>query len=92
MISKKLNFVVDLKGEDILAPQFVPSHASALRQYQLVADSKENRPIFADYPEDFVLVTGSLDFVSDSKTVAISDVTTTPFSQFIKKAEGDVNG
>ena len=84
MISKKLSFVVDTKGNDIMAPQFVPSHSSVLRQYQVLAErSGDDEPMFARFPEDYVLVT--VDFSSDGDVCVVGDISSTRFTDFIGK-------
>lgn len=58
---KKLNFVLDKKSGDLLAPHFVPNHVVAIRDYQSM-DSKD--ALFVKFPGDFLLVT--VEICSDS--------------------------
>lgn len=86
---KKLNFVRDKKSGDVMAPQFVPSHVFAIRNYIAVTDS-DKEVILRKFPEDFELVT--VDFDGDKGCTVSSTEVVTSFIDIVRSERGDSNG
>lgn len=78
---KKLNFVRDVKSGDLIAPQFVPSHISTLRQYITVTD-KERDSVLVKFPEDYELVT--CDFEENGSGFRCTETDVTSFKDIVR--------
>lgn len=87
-----ISMLFDKKSGDFSAPMVVPNHEVALRQLAMFSqDESKNKMPFEVFPEDFIVVTCSVDVTcsdsGDFNGCKLGDVIYTELSQILRPNE-----